>query len=247
MLSIEGLTVRYGPIVAVRDVSWSVDRGETVALLGPNGAGKTTTLSAVAGLLRPTAGRIVLDGVDITGWPAERVIRHGLVLTPEGRRIHAGLTVRENLVLGASFRRDRPGAAADLERMLERFPILGERREQAAGTLSGGEAQQLAIARSLMARPRVLLLDEPTLGLAPMMVELVFDVVRDLSATGLTIVLVDQNATRAMDVADRTYVMRSGSVVASGTAAEIGGPAGLTDAYLGGSGAAHGTGSERIA
>lgn len=233
MLQLEGLTARYGPITAARNVSLSVAEGETVALLGANGAGKTTTLSCIMGVVAPSEGRITFEGRDITRMSPEDTVRAGIALCPEGRRILRSLTVLENLMLGASVRKDKKAIAADLELMLQKFSVLGERVSQLAGTLSGGEAQQLAIARALMAKPRLLLLDEPTLGLAPMLVDLVFEVVGDLRRDGLTIVLVDQNATRAMELADRSYVLRQGQVVLAGTASEIGGASGLADAYLG--------------
>ena len=233
MLQLDGVTARYGPITAARNVSLDVAEGELVALLGANGAGKTTTLSCIMGVVVPGEGRITFEGQDITRLSPEDTVRKGIALCPEGRRILRSLTVHENLMLGATARKDKREIAADLERMLDKFAVLGQRSSQLAGTLSGGEAQQLAIARSLMARPRLLLLDEPTLGLAPKLVDLVFEVIGDLRKEGLTIVFVDQNATRAMDLSDRTYVLRQGQVVLSGTADEIGGAVGLADAYLG--------------
>lgn len=233
MLQLDGVTARYGPITAARNVSFDVAEGELVALLGANGAGKTTALSCIMGVVAPGEGRITFEGQDITRLSPEDTVRKGIALCPEGRRILRSLTVHENLMLGATARKDKREIAADLDRMLDKFAVLGERSSQLAGTLSGGEAQQLAIARSLMARPRLLLLDEPTLGLAPRLVDLVFEVIGDLRKEGLTIVLVDQNATRAMNLSDRTYVLRQGQVVLSGTADEIGGAAGLANAYLG--------------
>ncbi len=233
MLHLDGLTAHYGPITAVRNLTLTVQPGELVALLGANGAGKTTTLGCIMGLVQPSAGTITFEGKDITRLSPEDTVWSGLSLSPEGRHILGGLTVLENLTLGATPRKDRSNVPGDLERMLDKFPILRERASQQAGTLSGGEAQQLAIARALMAAPRLLLLDEPTLGLAPQIVDRVFDVIRDLKESGLTILLVDQNATRSMQLADRTYVLRQGELVAQGTAEEIGGPEGLTRAYLG--------------
>ena len=233
MLQIDSLHVSYGAIRAVRSVSLTVEEGEFVVLLGPNGAGKSSTLSAVMGLLKPSSGTVSFLGRDITGQPTEDIVRSGLVLTPEGRRILATLTVRENLLLAGAIRPDRKTMHADLERLLERFPVLGRRTGSPAGTLSGGEAQQLAIARSLMARPKLLLLDEPTLGLAPMVVDQIFEIVAELVAEGLTILMVEQNAVRAIEAADRGYVMRSGEIVASGSAAELGGAQGLVSSYLG--------------
>jgi branched-chain amino acid transport system ATP-binding protein len=233
MLQIDSLHVSYGAIRAVRSVSLTVEEGEFVVLLGPNGAGKSSTLSAVMGLLKPSSGTVAFLGRDITGQRTEDIVRSGLVLTPEGRRILATLTVRENLLLAGAIRPDRKAMHADLERLLERFPVLGRRTGSAAGTLSGGEAQQLAIARSLMARPKLLLLDEPTLGLAPMVVDQIFEIVAELVADGLTILMVEQNAVRAIEAADRGYVMRSGEIVASGSAADLGGAQGLVTSYLG--------------
>ena len=233
MLQIDSLHVSYGAIRAVRSVSLTVEEGEFVVLLGPNGAGKSSTLSAVMGLLKPSSGTVAFLGRDITGQRTEDIVRSGLVLTPEGRRILATLTVRENLLLAGAIRPDRKAMHADLERLLERFPVLGRRTGSAAGTLSGGEAQQLAIARSLMARPKLLLLDEPTLGLAPMVVDQIFEIVAELVADGLTILMVEQNAVRALEAADRGYVMRSGEIVASGSAADLGGAQGLVTSYLG--------------
>ena len=233
MFQIDSLHVSYGAIRAVRSVSLTVEEGEFVVLLGPNGAGKSSTLSAVMGLLKPSSGTVSFLGRDITGQPTEDIVRSGLVLTPEGRRILATLTVRENLLLAGAIRPDRKTMHADLERLLERFPVLGRRTGSPAGTLSGGEAQQLAIARSLMARPKLLLLDEPTLGLAPMVVDQIFEIVAELVAEGLTILMVEQNAVRAIEAADRGYVMRSGEIVASGSAAELGGAQGLVTSYMG--------------
>lgn len=233
MLTIDSLHVGYGAIRAVRNVSLEVKEGEFVVLLGPNGAGKSSTLSAVMGLLKPTSGTVTFLGQDITGHRPEETVRSGLVLTPEGRRILATLSVRENLLLAGAIRPDRKEMHADLDRYLERFPVLGRRAESAAGTLSGGEAQQLAIARSLMARPRLLMLDEPTLGLAPMVVDQIFDIVGELVADGLTILMVEQNAVRAIEAADRGYIMRTGEIVASGSAADLGGAEGLVSSYLG--------------
>jgi len=233
MLRIDGLNVRYGAIRAVRDVSLEVNEGEFVVLLGPNGAGKSSTLSAVVGLIKPAGGSVHFLGSPITGMPPEDVIRLGLGLTPEGRRILAGMTVRENLVLAGAIRKDRRAVAADLDRYLDRFPILRARADSAAGTLSGGEAQQLAIARSLMAAPRLLMLDEPTLGLAPKVVDQIFDIVAELVREGLTILMVEQNAVRALKAADRGYVMRTGQIVAAGTAEELGGGEGLLSSYMG--------------
>jgi branched-chain amino acid transport system ATP-binding protein len=214
MLRVEHLAVHYGRIRAVRDLSLHVEQGEIVGLLGPNGAGKTTTLETIAGARRPAAGRVLLDGQDVTGEPAERLVRRGVTLVPEGRRVFATLTVAENLAIGATARGDRAEVGRDTERQLERFPALRRFYRANAGKLSGGEQQQLAVARALLARPRLLLLDEPSLGLAPRLVDTVFETVQELREDGLTILLVEQNASRAVEVADRCYVLRSGALVA---------------------------------
>jgi branched-chain amino acid transport system ATP-binding protein len=214
MLTVADLSVHYGRIRAVRGVSLRVDAGEIVGLLGPNGAGKTSTLAAVAGALRPAEGTVTFDGTEVTGHSAERMVRHGVTMVPEGRRIFATLTVAENLFLGATARRDRGAVSGDVEDQLERFPVLRRYYRSPAGRLSGGEQQQLAIARALLARPRLLLLDEPSLGLAPLLVDLVFDTIARLREEGITVLLVEQNASRAVELADRCYVLRGGGIVA---------------------------------
>ncbi|TKV57715.1 ABC transporter ATP-binding protein [Nakamurella flava] len=235
-LSIRGLTVRYGSVTAVHGIDLDVAAGELLAIVGPNGAGKSSTLAAVSGLVRATAGTVTVLGETVSGRPPERIVRAGVALVPEGRNIFTSLTVAENLALGATIHHGKSDTAATLERELDRFPILRERYTQQAGLLSGGEQQQLAIARALMSRPRVLLLDEPSLGLAPRLVDLVFDTVAQLRQEGLTIVLVEQNATRAVELADRTAVLRTGRVVRIGTAAELGGGAAMAAEYFGGPG-----------
>lgn len=231
VLSVQGLRVAHGPVTAVHSLDLAVDRGEILALVGPNGAGKTSTVAAIAGLIRPAAGVVLLDGRPITGRAPEQILRRGLSLVPEGRNILSTLTVEENLRLGASARRDRPGVRADLAAAKERFPILGSRAHQPAGLLSGGEQQQLAIARALMSRAHLLLLDEPSLGLAPLMIDAVFDTIVALRAEGVTIVLIEQNASRAVDIADRSVVLRNGVVVAAGARDDIG--LDLSAQYLG--------------
>ena len=216
LLDVAGLTVAYGAVVAVRDVSLSVARGEIVAALGPNGAGKSTLLRAIAGAQKPQRGTVTFDGRPLHGLTPEAVVRRGVALVPEGRHVFPNLTVQENLAIGGIARSDRDEMQADAERWLERFPILGDRSGQLAGTLSGGEQQQLAIARALMSRPRMLLLDEPSLGLAPLFVDRIFELVAELRSDGVTVLLVEQNVHRALDVADRAYVLSVGSVVASG-------------------------------
>ena len=221
LLVVDALTVAYGAVVAVRDVSLDVAPGEIVAALGPNGAGKTTLLRALAGALKPQHGSVVLDGEVLTGLVPEAVLRRGVALVPEGRHVFPALTVEENLTVGGIARTDRDELRADTERWLGRFPILGERANQLAGTLSGGEQQQLAIARALMSRPRMLLLDEPSLGLAPIFVDRIFELIQELRAEGVTVLLVEQNVHRALEIADRAYVLSVGSVVASGSTDQL--------------------------
>jgi branched-chain amino acid transport system ATP-binding protein len=216
LLAVEGLTVGYGSVLAVRGVSLEVGAGEIVAALGPNGAGKTTLLRALAGALKPRSGSIRFDGASIAGMTPEAVVRRGIALVPEGRHVFPKLTVEENLSIGGITRSDREELRDDAQRWLARFPILGERAGQMAGTLSGGEQQQLAVARALMSRPRLLLLDEPSLGLGPIFVDRIFELVTELRAAGTTILLVEQNVHRALEIADRAYVLSVGSVVASG-------------------------------
>jgi branched-chain amino acid transport system ATP-binding protein len=218
MLELHDLHVRYGNVRALQGVSLKVAQGELVALIGSNGAGKTTVLRTISGLLRPSQGLIMFEGVDIAHAPTDRIVALGISHCPEGRRIFGGLTVRENLRLGAVARRDKTEAASDLDMVLTLFPLLQERLGQAGGTLSGGEQQMLAIARALMSRPRLLLLDEPSLGLAPLMVERIFDTIAALKAQGRTILLVEQNVHHALDIADRAYVMETGRITLDGPA-----------------------------
>jgi branched-chain amino acid transport system ATP-binding protein len=235
LLEVRGLSARYGPIVAVREANLHVEEGEIVALLGANGAGKTTTLGAIAGLVRAREGEISLAGEDISRLAAEQIARRGLSLTPEGRRLFATLTVAENLAIGAASlpRRERK-SGTERKELLELFPVLARRLYAPAGTLSGGEQQQLAIARSLMSRPRLLLLDEPTLGLAPKLVRLVFELIGRLrSERGLTVLLVEQNVHRALDLCDRAYVMRLGAIEVEGTPDELRRETRIEQAYLG--------------
>jgi branched-chain amino acid transport system ATP-binding protein len=235
MLEVASLELRYGAIRAVKDVSLTVGDGELVALLGANGAGKSSTLRAIAGAHKPAAGSIRLSGADVTGFSPERMVRKGVAMVPETRDVFPDLTVAENLRLGAFTRRaDVAGVAEDTARMFRLFPVLSERTAQAAGTLSGGEQQMLVIARALMSRPRLLLLDEPSLGLAPTIVGRIFEMIAELKGSGLTMLLVEQNATKALAVADRAYVMRLGEIAAAGTAAEIAAASDLKALYLGG-------------
>ncbi len=233
LLETTGLTTRYGSISALRDVSLSVGAGEVVGLIGPNGAGKTTLLGTVAGLLRPAAGTVRFDGADMTGKAPDRMLRAGLALVPEHRRIFVDLTVVENLKIGGITLppAQRP---ALLEEMAELFPVLRDKWDTAAGYLSGGEAQQLAIARALMSKPRLLMMDEPSLGLAPVLVDVVFELISTLRDQGCTMLVVEQNANRMLEVADRAYVLRSGALVAAGTGPELLARDGLFDTFVGG-------------
>ena len=234
MLRVEGLQVRYGAITAVRDISLDVRPGELVALLGANGAGKTTTLLAISGALNAASGHIMFEGEEITSLSPEKTVRKGIAMVPETRDVFPDLTVAENLRLGAFIHRhDRAGYERDLKNMVDLFPVLETRANQAAGTLSGGEQQQLVIARALMSRPKLLLLDEPSLGLAPVIVDLIFSLIDRLRKQGLTILLVEQNAAQALKYADRVYVMSLGEVATSGTADEIASGANLQEIYLG--------------
>jgi len=233
VLKIEHLHVHYGRIAAVRGISLHVDEGEIVTLVGPNGAGKSTTLLAIVGMARPTSGGISFGSDSLVGESPEKIVRRGISLVPEGRRIHATLTVEENLRLGATVRNDRAAVRADLDDVLNRFPILGTYLHNPAGKLSGGEQQQLAIARALLSRPRLLLLDEPSLGLAPLLVDLVFDSLEKLRTEGMTILLVEQNAMRAVELADRAYVLRTGTIELEGARDELLATADFETAYLG--------------
>jgi branched-chain amino acid transport system ATP-binding protein len=235
ILSVRDLVVKYGQVEALRGISLEVRPGEVVALIGSNGAGKSTTLRAISGMLRPTTGRIVFDGRDVAGLPSHQIVRLGLVHVPEGRQVFANQSVRDNLTLGAFHaQRDKEGTARLLERELERFPVLRERQHQRAGTLSGGEQQMLAISRGLMGRPKVLLLDEPSMGLAPLLVKQVAETVRQLNAEGVTILLVEQMATMALSVAHRAYVVQNGAIRIEGSSAGLARNPEVVRAYLGG-------------
>ncbi|CAA9560214.1 MAG: Branched-chain amino acid transport ATP-binding protein LivF [uncultured Thermomicrobiales bacterium] len=234
MLEVTDLRVAYGQIEAVKGVSFRVPEGSIVTLVGANGAGKTTTLAAISGLLRPRAGAITFDGRELTRLGTHTITRLGVVQVPEGRDILATMTILENLELGAYGRRDRDAVRRDIARMLERFPILGQRRGLAAGSLSGGEQQMLAIARGLMARPKVFLLDEPSMGLAPQLVREVFRIVAELRAEGQTILLVEQNARKALAISDYAYVMESGRITLEGRGADLLTNDAMVSAYLGG-------------
>jgi len=233
LLSVRGLEVRYGGIRAVKGIDLEVNEGELVCLIGANGAGKTTTLKAICGLLPAAAGSIAYDGKAATGQPVFRLARAGLAMVPEGRGIFGQLTVQENLSMGAFARSDRAEIAQDEAKMYALFPRLKERRGQSAGTLSGGEQQMLAISRALMSRPRLLLLDEPSMGLAPLMVAKIFEVVRSIAAEGVTILLVEQNARMALEAASRGYVMESGVITLSGAGRQLLDDPAVRAAYLG--------------
>jgi branched-chain amino acid transport system ATP-binding protein len=232
VLELADVSVSYGKIRAVHGVSLAVRAGEVVALLGSNGAGKSTLLRTIAGVVHPEAGRVVFDGTDITRLPSHRIARRGLRLVPEGRGLLARMTVRENLLMGQYTQRRVD--ATSMEAVLARFPVLRTRRDQIASTLSGGEQQMLAIARAVVGAPRLLMLDEPSLGLAPLMVDAIFEVVRTLKEDGATILLVEQNARKALHVADRAYILETGAIVLEGPARELAAGAAVQRAYLGG-------------
>jgi branched-chain amino acid transport system ATP-binding protein len=234
MLKVTNLTVNYGAIEAVRNLSFEVPDGQVVAVIGANGAGKSTTLNTIGGLLKPVSGYIEFDGHDITGLRADQVARLGLAQVPEGREVLAPLSVEENLRLGAYIRSDKDEIENDLESMFERFPILKTRRKQAAGLMSGGEQQMLAVARALMARPKLLMLDEPSMGLAPLIVNQIFEIITEIRAQGVTLLLVEQNARKALQVADYAYVLEMGQRVHAAPSAELRDDPRIVAAYLGG-------------
>ncbi|MBM4342777.1 MAG: ABC transporter ATP-binding protein [Deltaproteobacteria bacterium] len=233
MLVVDSVSAHYGAIAALHDVSLQVDAGEIVTLIGANGAGKTTTLACISGLHKPRTGRVTFEGKDLGPVPAHDIVRLGIAHCPEGRRVFPRLTVAENLDLGAYIRSDKDGIAADFQRVYDLFPVLGQRKTQLAGTLSGGEQQMLAVGRALMARPRLLLLDEPSLGLAPLIVETIFKVVVALNQQGTTVLLVEQNARMALKHAHRGYVLETGSVTMQGSGAQLLADPRVQAAYLG--------------
>ena len=233
LLTVENVSVFYGSIQALRGISLRVERGEIVTLIGSNGAGKSTTLRTISGLLQPARGNIEFDGRAVRGWPPHRIVQSGLVQVPEGRRIFANLTVDENLQLAGFTRTDRGAIRRDRDRALDLFPRVRERLQQQAGTLSGGEQQMLAIARALVARPKLLMLDEPSLGLAPQVVRSIFQVIREINREGTTILLVEQNANMALHVAHRAYVIEVGEIRMEGPAAELAASDEVRKAYLG--------------
>ena len=234
MLEIRSLVCRYGKVSAVKGVSLTVERGQLVALIGANGAGKTTMLKAISGLLPPAAGTITFDGHDITGAEPRKILALGISHCPEGRRVFPQMSVQENLEMGCYLRSDRLGIAEDLRRTLDRFPRLAERRHQPAGTLSGGEQQMLAIGRALMSRPKFLLFDKPSLGLAPNIVERTFEIIQDIRRSGATILIVEQNALAALEMCDHAYLLESGSLALHGTGSQLIGNSHVRKAYLGG-------------
>jgi branched-chain amino acid transport system ATP-binding protein len=234
MLDVSGISVYYGNIAAVKELSLQVNQGEIVTLIGSNGAGKSTTLRTISGLLKPRSGSVAFEGRKIEGLPAHEIVQLGIAQSPEGRRIFPRMTVAENLDLGAFLRKDKAGIAEDQERMLELFPRLRERIAQKAGTLSGGEQQMLAVARALMARPKLLLLDEPSMGLAPVLVDVIFTTIRRIRETGTTVLVVEQNARAALSVADRAYVLESGAIKLAGEARALRNDPEIAKAYLGG-------------
>ena len=233
LLELSGVDALYGRVRALRGVTISVDQGEVVALIGSNGAGKTTTLRTISGLMHPPSGSITFNGTDISRMPAHDIVGLGICQSPEGRRLFARMQVIDNLRMGAFLRKDRDGIQKDMDRVFELFPRLKERTTQLAGTLSGGEQQMLAIGRALMSKPKLLMLDEPSLGLAPILVETIFQIVREINAQGIPILLVEQNATKALEVAHRAYVLETGSIVKTGSGKELLSSPDVQRAYLG--------------
>ena len=234
MLKINDINVYYGAIHAIKGISLEVNEGEIVTLIGANGAGKSTTLRTISGLLKPRTGSIEFEGKNIAGMAAQNIVKAGISQVPEGRRVFANMTVMENLELGAFIRKDKAGIAQDLKMVFERFPRLQERKNQEAGTLSGGEQQMLAMGRALMSRPRLLLLDEPSMGLAPLLIKEIFSIIEDINKAGTTILLVEQNANMALSIASRAYVLETGRITLSGDAKELAASESVKKAYLGG-------------
>ena len=234
MLEVKNLSVHYGMIQAVRNVDFTANEGEIVSLIGANGAGKSTILKTLSGLIHPSEGEIVYLGENIASTSAKKIVEKGLVQVPEGRHVFPGLTVKENLELGAFLRKDKEGIQKDMEAVFERFPILKERKDQDAQTLSGGEQQMLAMGRALMSRPKLLLLDEPSMGLAPIFIREIFKIIQEIQKTGTTVLLIEQNAKMALSISNRAYVLETGSVVLSGTGQELLESDEIQKAYLGG-------------
>jgi len=234
MLEVKDLKVAYGSILALKGISFDVKRGEIISLIGANGAGKTTTLHSISNLIKKQGGTVTFKGESITNISADKIVRAGLIHVPEGRRVFANLTVKENLEMGAFLRKDKAEIKADLEHVYELFPRLKERLKQLAGTLSGGEQQMLAMGRALMSKPELLLLDEPSMGLAPILVDEIFDIIQKINKDGTTILLVEQNAFKAMSIANRVYILETGSIASSGNAKDMIGDEAVKKAYLGG-------------
>ncbi|MEF9903159.1 ABC transporter ATP-binding protein [Streptomyces sp. NPDC005774] len=233
LLEVEDLKVAYGKIEAVKGISFKVEAGEIVTLIGTNGAGKTTTLRTLSGLLKPVGGQVKFNGKSLKKTPAHQIVAHGLAHSPEGRHIFPRMTIEDNLRLGAFLRNDKTGIEKDIQRAYDRFPILGERRKQAAGTLSGGEQQMLAMGRALMSQPKLLMLDEPSMGLSPIMMQKIMATISELKAQGTTILLVEQNAQAALSLADQAHVMEIGKIVLSGTGQDLLHDESVRNAYLG--------------
>lgn len=233
MLEVKDLEVYYGMIQAIKGISFEVNKGEVIALIGANGAGKTTTLHTITGLLSPKKGSVMFEGKDITKIPAHKIVSMGMAHVPEGRRVFAYLSAYENLKLGAYTRKDKENLNKDLESIYERFPRLAERKNQSAGTLSGGEQQMLAMGRALMSKPSIILMDEPSMGLSPILVNEIFDIIESISKSGTTVLLVEQNAKKALSIADRAYVLETGKIVTSGKASELLEDDSIKKAYLG--------------
>ena len=233
MLTVEDINVYYGAIHAIKGISLDVPDGEIVALIGSNGAGKSTTLRTISGLMKPKTGKILYEGHDIAGVPAHKIVGMGLCQVPEGRHVFANMTVLENLELGAYLRKDKDGIAKDMDDVFKKFPRLLERKDQLSGTLSGGEQQMLAMGRALMSKPKIILMDEPSMGLSPIFVEEIFHIIREISAGGTTVLLVEQNAKKALAIANRAYVLETGNIVLSGDAKEMMNNDSIKKAYLG--------------
>ncbi len=233
LLEIKDLCVNYGVISALKGISFEVNEGEIISLIGANGAGKTTTLHTITGLLQPKSGSVKLNGVELTKVPAHKIVEMGMAHVPEGRRIFQQLTVLDNLKLGAFTRKDKENFAADLETIYQRFPRLAERKSQIAGTLSGGEQQMLAMGRALMSKPKIIVMDEPSMGLSPILVSEIFDIISSIRKDGVTVLLVEQNAKKALSIADRAYVLETGKVVLSGDASKLINDESIKKAYLG--------------
>lgn len=233
MLEVKDLQVYYGVIQALKGISFHVNQGEVIALIGANGAGKTTTLQTLTGILSPKSGSIVFEGKDLTRTPAHKIVEMGMAHVPEGRRVFADMSVYENLLLGAYIRKDKAEIAESLASVYKRFPRLEERKGQRAGTLSGGEQQMLAMGRALMSRPRIILMDEPSMGLSPIFVNEIFDIIREVSESGTTVLLVEQNAKKALSIADRAYVLETGSITMDGKAEDLLNDEAVQKAYLG--------------